>query len=150
MTVYSLMSHFIFHTTPGNDWPSSEDSVPRCCWLGIETPFSIPPAPSPTNLPITSSNFSPLWGQETCRESRETQIHVFLFFFFFYTYWHEHDAVISPAKLSDTMQKHSRHLLVSVFNETENFKGKTPHLTLPILEDCCLRIFIAPVWGKKL
>lgn len=72
-----------------------------------------------------------------------------MIFFFFYTYWHEHDAVISPAKLSDTMQKHSRHLLVSVFNETENFKGETPHLTLPILKDCCLRIFIAPVWGKN-
>lgn len=64
---------------------------------------------------------------------------------YFCTYWHEHDAVVGPTKLGDAVQKHSRHLLVSVFDKTENFKGKTPHLTLPILENCRLRVLIAAV-----
>ena len=62
-----------------------------------------------------------------------------------YTYWHEHDAVVCSAKLGDTVQKHGRHLLVSVFNKTENLEGKASHLTLPILKNCRLWVFVAAV-----
>lgn len=61
----------------------------------------------------------------------------------FYSYWHEHDAVVCSAKLGDTVQKHRRHLLVSVFDKTEDLEGKTSHLTLPVLENCRLWVFVA-------
>lgn len=66
----------------------------------------------------------------------------------FCTYWYEHDAIVCPAKLGDTVQKHSGHLLVSVFNETENLEGKTSHLTFPILKNGRLRVFVAAVWKE--
>lgn len=30
-----------------------------------------------------------------------------------------------------------------VFDESENLEGETPHLTLPVLQDCGLRVFVA-------
>lgn len=60
-------------------------------------------------------------------------------------YWHEQDAVICPAKLGDAVQEHSRHLLVSVFYETEHLEGKTTHLTPPVLKNRRLWVFVAPV-----
>lgn len=41
------------------------------------------------------------------------------------------------------MQKHRRHPLVSVFDETENLKGEAPHLALAVLENRRLGIFVA-------
>ena len=63
----------------------------------------------------------------------------------FYTYRHEHDAVVCPAQLGDAVQKHGGHLLVSVFDKTENLEGKTSHLTLPVLKNCRLWVFGAAV-----
>lgn len=131
---YSLKRQFIIHTTPGDDRSSCDDSGPRCCCRGIEAVLSIPPAPSPTNLPITSSDVNPHWGHRT-----QTVIHDFN------TYRHEHYAVVRPAKLGDAVQEHSWHLLVSVFDETENLKGKTARLTLPVFKNSRLWVFVAAV-----
>ena len=76
------------------------------------------------------------------RGSHKPRVVIF-FFFFFCSYWHEHDAVICSAKLGDTVQKHRRHLLVSVFDKTEDLEGETSHLTLPVLENRRLRVFVA-------
>ena len=65
MLNYSFKNQCIFHTTPGDDWSSGDDCVPRSCWWRIKARLSIPPAPPPANLPITSSGFSPHWGQDT-------------------------------------------------------------------------------------
>lgn len=48
------------HTSPGDDWSCSEDGILRCCWWGI---LFVSPAPSPTNLPTTSSDLSPQKAQ---------------------------------------------------------------------------------------
>lgn len=56
MSNYSFMSQFTVHTAPGDDWSSGDDGVPRCCGWGIKAFTFIPPAPSPTDLPITPSD----------------------------------------------------------------------------------------------
>ena len=127
-----------FRTAPGDDWSGGDDGVPRCRRRGIKALPFIPPAPPPTDLPITSSDFSPHRGQEEHGEP-QTEISDF------HTYRHEHDAVVCPAKLGDAVQKHCGHLLVPVFNKTENLEGETSHLTLPVLQNCRLWVFIAAV-----
>lgn len=65
MSNRSFKIQIIVHTTPGDDRSCGDDGVPRCYWWGIKTLHFIPPAPSPTNLPITSSDISPHWGHKT-------------------------------------------------------------------------------------
>lgn len=61
----TMMSRLVVHTTPGDDWTSSDHSVPRCCWWTFKALLSVASAPPPTNLPITSSEFFLCWGQGT-------------------------------------------------------------------------------------
>lgn len=138
MSFHSSQSRITILTTPGDDWSCGDDGVPRCRRWRIKALRFIPPATSPANLPITSADFSPHRGQEAQRESQTESCD-----FSFYSYWHEHDAVVCSAKLGDTVQKHRRHLLVSVFDKTEDLEGKTSHLTLPVLENCRLWVFVA-------
>lgn len=65
--------------------------------------------------------------------------------FVFNSYWYQHDAVVCPTELSDAVQKNSRHLLVPVFHKTKHLEGKASQLTLPILENCSLWVFMAAV-----
>lgn len=59
-------------------------------------------------------------------------------------YRHEQDAVVRAAQFGDAVQEHGRHLLVSVLDESEDLEGKTPRLTLAVLEDRGLGVFTAP------
>lgn len=58
MSNCSFKTQIIVRTTPGDDWSRSDDGTPRCNRWRNETLCSIPPAPSPTNLPVISSDIN--------------------------------------------------------------------------------------------
>lgn len=118
-------------TAPGDDGPCGEESVPRRSWRGAR---HVTPAPPPTDLTGVSQHVSPGWHHML----------TWLGWFVKRNYRHEQDAVVRAAQFGDAVQEHGWHLLVSVLDESEDLEGKTSRLTLAVLEDRRLWVFIAP------
>lgn len=65
------------------------------------------------------------------------------------SHWHEHWTVVCSTQLGHAVQEDGGHLLILVFYETEDLKGKAAHLALPVLKDGGLGVFLTAGSGNK-